>query len=428
MRELEDRLRERAQILDEHFPPVALAEIERQLTERPAKASESVAWIPRTRRGGPLVAMAVAVAVLLVFGIPAFLNRLDDRSPAQATNPAVSHLDTADLFMDAWVNGDAITAATLFTPDGKYGAGITKPEGFADLHSWFEAVGWKYYDYDCQVEPVHTPGSEGVANCLYSFDTALSRALGWVTVRDSFLIVVNDLGVVFASERNGFDAHRDIWFVFKDWIKANYPEDLEKMFLFPVGGMNRARGSSEPPFDALNAFPLLDANSIRLWKRYVESFVADPEAITAAKVKLEVAEYVARLVEVCKLERDAFWAEASGLWETETSNFQQYYGHFGDLGASLKWHNAAVHHSQAALVSLLAEPRPPGAGADFDEFFSLIEAETQVLREVTAAAAAGNLRQYESLLGDRISATHAKGDVASGLGYWLWACPIELPS
>lgn len=388
----------------------------------------SVVGGTRKLRGGPLVAMAVAVAVLLVFGIPALLNRLDDRSPAQPPAHEDSHLETAELFMNAWVNGDANTAATMFNPDGKYGAGVTAPEGFADLHNWFEAVGWDYYDYNCQVDPVDTPNSESVVSCFFSFDTELSRALGWATVHDSFGIVVNDRGIVFASERNGFDAHRDIWFVFKDWIKANYPEDLENMFRFPRRSAESLTWTSEPPHEARNAYPLLDANSIRLWSRHLKAFIADPNAIRTAKAELEVSEYVARLVEACKVERDAFWFEEAGLWETETSNFQQYFGEFSDLDASAEWHNLAVYHSEVALASLVAESRPPAAGAEFDEFFSLVEAETQVLREIAAAAAAGNLEQYESLLGERIDATHRKGDVASELGYWLWACPIELPS
>jgi hypothetical protein len=336
-----------------------------------------------------------------------------------------SSLATVNAFMAAWVAGDGEAAAGLFNPGGTYGAGVTDPEGFAALHDWYRAVGWEFQNMGCRPDDAATPNGQVVVGCSFTAENDLGRALDWPLVRDGFNLVIDDGRIDLAWEFFGFDAYRDLWFTFKDWVAANHPSDLERMFLHPTQGWPGVRTSTMmPPFEALNAYPLFDESSIALWEQYTDEFVASSEAVARATKELEAARFVAGAVEMCIVANDDFSAEVDGLMHSETEDFQQFFVDFSALQSVADWHEARARHADAVIARLRALPAPGGMAGSLDQLFTLMEEENNLTRQVAAAAIAGDQALVDTLIGQRVDATHRKDMLAFRIGYALYECPI----
>jgi hypothetical protein len=336
-----------------------------------------------------------------------------------------SSLATAESFLAAWIAGDGDAAARLFTSDGTYGSGVVSPDQLAALHDWYRAVGWEFRALGCQAGSAGTPNGEVVVGCTFTENNDLGRALDWAPITDSFGIVVNG-GLRRASERFGFDAYRDLWFTFKDWVAEAHPDDLDRMFLHPREPWPGVRTfTGDPPFEALNAYPLLTDDSITLWEQYVDEFITSTTAIARARDDLIVARFVAEAVSLCTAADAEFAAEVNGMMQTETDNFQQYQVGFPDLQSVADWHDAQTRYADRVIAELTTLPVPELIADDVGRFFTLMEEETELNRQIAAAAAANDQSAVDTLTRRRVDATHAKDGLAFRIGYALWTCPVS---
>ncbi len=344
-------------------------------------------------------------------------------------------LATAESFMDAWVTGDGAAAARLFNTGGRYGSReglvpdvMAMPSGeLVALHDWFQAVGWVFRDLGCRVAPVVVnPGEEVYVVCAFTGDNELSRSLGWAPPTDGFRIVIDGAGINHATEIHGFDAYRDLWFTFKDWVEATHPDDLERMFLYPDRPWPGVRTfTADPPFEALNAYPLLDETSIALWDRYVGEFVASPEAVADAVDDLGVARYVADAVAICSAADAEFEEEVPGLMQLETTNFQQFFVGFPDLESVAVWHETRARRADSVIARLRTLPAPDEIGDNLDQLFDLMDEENDLTRQIAVAAADGDEQLVDTLIEKRVNATHRKDGLAFSIGYAMWICPVS---
>ena len=100
------------------------------------------------------------------------------------------------------------------------------------------------------------------------------------------------------------------------------------------------------------------------------------------------------------------------------------------------WHAAAARAGKNSLTNLQALPSPRSDQALINEFFSAAEEEIDALRQVAAAASAGQRRRVRVLVRKRIDASHRKDASADRLSArWrvanpeiLHACPLSLPA
>ena len=181
----------------------------------------------------------------------------------------------------------------------------------------------------------------------------------------------------------------------------------------------------DPPFEALNAYPLLTQDSIRLWERMVAEFVDSEPAVTRAEEELNVARYVGEAVAACTAADTDFRAEVEGLMRFETRNFQQFFIGFPDLQSVADWHEAQARHADDVIARLRALAVPEEIADSVDRFLVLAKEETDLNRQVASAAKAGDQATVDALTGQRIDATHAKDGIAFSIGYALWTCPVS---
>ncbi len=92
-----------------------------------------------------------------------------------------------------------------------------------------------------------------------------------------------------------------------------------------------------------------------------------------------------------------------------------------------EWSEAAVRISDEALAELGALDPPEVIAARMDELVSAMEAPLDVLRQVPAAASAGDAVRVDALEGERIQLTHRKDELVSSVaGDVLGAVPLSV--
>jgi hypothetical protein len=133
--------------------------------------------------------------------------------------------------------------------------------------------------------------------------------------------------------------------------------------------------------------------------------------LTGTICELTRAEYIAQADAICKAATDRFDEAVPGLDAT-------------DLEVTAAWSLAAARFSEEALAELRALPPPKAHRARLNEFYSLLEQQTDVLRQAAAAASAGDTARVGTLELERIRLTHQKDALEPGLQW----CPVSLPA
>ena len=62
---------------------------------------------------------------------------------------------------------------------------------------------------------------------------------------------------------------------------------------------------------------------------------------------------------------------------------------------------------------------------DINRLVTLMQEETNLNRQIAAAAAADDQAAVDTLTGQRVDATHAKDGLAFSIGYAVYACPVS---
>ena len=131
--------------------------------------------------------------------------------------------------------------------------------------------------------------------------------------------------------------------------------------------------------------------------------------------RLTSAEYTARAAEICKAATGRMWAAVPQPVPVSNLGPGMTLEEVGALSET------AVRFSQEALVELRTLVPPETDRAGINEFYSLLEQQTEVLRQVAVMAAAGDAARALMLWEEhrRLAAQ------ADALGYGPW-CPVAL--
>jgi hypothetical protein len=140
---------------------------------------------------------------------------------------------------------------------------------------------------------------------------------------------------------------------------------------------------------------------------------------------LPVAEYHARAYAICKAENKRFRAVERRLFGPPP-----YKANMGTLEEWATWHRAAARFAGVSLEKLRALPLPPKSyRTRLRRWFSLYEPLPSLLRQIAAAASAGNVERYNALFRKRVGITHQADDIEYRIRRLLpVGCPLYLPA
>jgi hypothetical protein len=197
-------------------------------------------------------------------------------------------LEVGEAFIDTWVTGDGDAVAAILA-DGTWED--FEAEMLPRLHDWYRAVGWEYQSEGCAAQTVM-----GTVGCAYTFENELTRFFGADPVTRSFQLSIVDGEI--ARVRDGYNPRLDdAWQRFLRWVERHHPHDVQRMYTADTG------------------FARWDTNSIALWERYLDEFVASVEGYSARAESICTAAH-ARLndeVEAAGIDLVASPDDGSGL-------------------------------------------------------------------------------------------------------------------
>jgi hypothetical protein len=231
-------------------------------------------------------------------------------------------LAVGDAFMQAWVDGDGEAAAAMFAPEATFDG--FQPAIFPALYDWFRAGGWTFEAGGCGRHGGYgEPGAPlDVVGCGFTFENDLTRALGMRPVPKglSFTMEAGRIKTawfggggdcchnMFGSPDplrpdlpgGGPDLSGAVWDMFIEWLSTNHPEDFERMYDrdygYPVRG-----------------YPILDPESIKLWERYTDEFVASPQALRRSFTEwMANQSFEVQAGRICMTATQEFWATKPG--------------------------------------------------------------------------------------------------------------------
>jgi hypothetical protein len=132
------------------------------------------------------------------------------------------------------------------------------------------------------------------------------------------------------------------------------------------------------------------------------------------------AEYIDQAAEICNAATQRFIAAAAEFQPT---------GREWELEDEAAWNETAVRFSEEVLAELRALTPPEADRARFYQFYSLLEQQTDALRQAAAAAFAGDTARAALLGYERVHLTHQKDAFAGVLSApGLQSCPVGLPA
>jgi hypothetical protein len=234
-----------------------------------------------------------------------------------------------------------------------------------------------------------------VVGCTFPFENDLTRALGlrpqsmtvsFVTDADGIKtawfgaggdFVYNMFGSPNEIREHG-DLFGDVWDMFIEWLSSRYPDDFVRMY------------------DADRGYPILDRDSIRLWKRHTDEFVALPPGSFTDWLANQSFEAQAR--RICVTATNDFWARA----EADDLHGRAFDAAMADI-------------SQETLAELRALPLATEADrGTMDAFVPLAERWIELFRQLAAG---------EGPTGD--DAFFARRDLQVSMGTLVDGCLIS---
>jgi hypothetical protein len=180
-----------------------------------------------------------------------------EEESADDADAAAAAVDVAEGYLEAVGAYDADRAATYLS-DGALAELWGTPKEFRLLLALLEAQRSEETHQPC--EPVTSSPAGIVVRCPYDFDWMGSDELGHgpytgnyrdVTVSDGKILSIDD------HDENFEAASAQNWVLFARWMKGNHPEDVNVMYE-----------------DASQEGWRVTEESIRLWKKHIDEYVA----------------------------------------------------------------------------------------------------------------------------------------------------------
>jgi hypothetical protein len=198
-----------------------------------------------------LIVMAISTALVLV------------QRPHLTTERAGEEaIAISEAFIDAHGNWDHQAARSLVSDTAAISINPARsPDDLEMEIAWMEATGWVFTTTGCSVTRGLTDDGAQRVLCYLTHENAWSRALELnPDTRSTLTFEVNAsqiVGAFLSSAPMSFrsDAVRS----FETWLGEKHPEDQEKMFRYA-------------------GLPSLTHDSIELWHRYTNEFVAEQDA------------------------------------------------------------------------------------------------------------------------------------------------------
>jgi hypothetical protein len=212
---------------------------------------------PRWRRPGILPAVVVAVLVL-------FSLVLIQRPDVEEERSRLEAVEVSERFIEAHNNRDYETALSLVADSALIS--MNPAFGVDEIQMaivWLEATGWVMVDNGCTVtRRVASSGDEPVhVLCALAHESEWSKALGHDPDSRGALTLDVASGKItsalLSSAPMSFRSQTVL--AFEGWLSDTHPDDLDEMFVYYPD------------------LPSLSPESIDLWRRHTESFVAAQE-------------------------------------------------------------------------------------------------------------------------------------------------------
>jgi hypothetical protein len=162
-----------------------------------------------------------------------------------------------------------------------------------------------------------------------------------------------------------------VWDMFIEWLSTSHPEDFGRMY--------------DPDYGyPVRGYPILDPESIKLWERYTDEFVASPQELARSFTEwMANQSFDARASRICMLATDRFWGtvRADDIQRLDAAFF-----------------STLARISDETLAELRALPLETEADrATMDAFVPRAERMIEIHREEAEAAAAGDHKRLNEL-------------------------------
>jgi hypothetical protein len=362
------------------------------------RASEQTPAVPGPAETGPTALEPTVTGPLT--GPPFSIAQTPGATPWDVTEEDIA---LGQSFMDALIEGDGEAAAAMFSPEGTFDG--FQPGILPALQDWFRAGGWTFGGGRCgrwSAEAYDEPEPHlGYVGCGFAYENDLTRALEMAPVggsesRGGNLSIFIDGGKIqiatiqvtewhsvvsdppgagyFFPVDNMFrspnparlDLFGTVWDMFIEWVSSSHPEDFGRMY------------------DTDRGYPILDAQSIELWERYTDEFVASPQAAAES-----FAEWMAD---------QSLDAQAGRICTIATDEFRETV-RADNLGQrDPEFYSTLARISEETLAELRALPLETEADrATMDAFVPRAERMIEIHRQQAEAAAAGDHKRLNEL-------------------------------
>ncbi|HEX9645137.1 MAG TPA: hypothetical protein VGC11_14195 [Acidimicrobiia bacterium] len=239
------------------------------------------------RGRGPLIAAAVAVALILIIGLPTLNVLTGDENPGtvepqpSTTVPSTvtdapqgAPLDIVNGFIAARNQHSADAMASFLATNATITGDLTRTvAGYGPVVEWERITGWHFTLGTCET-PISPAGLIRL-QCPFTWENDWSRALGLgpvASVRTAFTFTftvpdgqIERLEVVLDVGEMQFEVPGENYLVvndpFVDWLESTHADDMWAIFdasqCFPGGACT----------------PLMTPDALDLWERYSDEFV-----------------------------------------------------------------------------------------------------------------------------------------------------------
>jgi hypothetical protein len=204
-----------------------------------------------------------AVSVIVVA-----VSLLMNVTPLANTTPA-ARVGTA--FMDALNGHDGLAIRGMYALEDQELK--WNPDNWPAVTEFNRALGFEYRDVACHERPpISYAGEEATpVECSWTLRHDLAQALGLGASEGMYTVYVNGEEIVRTVETWSDPSAMDGSFAeFRSWVQRNHPEDEWVMFWEAT--------DYRLPLVYANSHASVERESLDLWERYVDEFVADHES------------------------------------------------------------------------------------------------------------------------------------------------------
>ena len=200
-----------------------------------------------------------SVSALLILAIASALLFLVQRPVVVRERALAEAVLISETFIEALSGGNHEVVETLVADGAEISINPARsPRDLEMTMAWMEATGWQFRTDRCTASDRGTEEGSQRVLCLLSQENAWSKILGLPPDTRSALTLEVGAGQIEGALLSSapMSFRNESVISFEAWLRENHPEDEQRMY-------------------AYTGLPLLSAESIDLWGRHTEEFVAE---------------------------------------------------------------------------------------------------------------------------------------------------------